>query len=276
MLLESFQRTSSPVADLKRLDAAKGLRGRCTTLLGANEYSMLQVEAPSVPAEELAQAVRWKVKDMLEYPVESATLDLLRIPIDTIAPGRPPALFAVVARNETLLPKIRLFQEAKVGVTVIDIPELALRNVAALFETENRGLVMLNFGSGGGMLIFTFRGELYVTRRIEITLEQLEAADEARRSELFDRIALEVQRSVDNFERLYNVIALSRLIVPDLPGVPGLIDYLKGYLSLAVEPMDLAEVMDFPAIPELRNVRRQAECLEAIGAALRSDPAGAA
>lgn len=257
-----------------RLSALQRMRkeigGGVLLLLAGGEYQLLQVDAPDLQGDELKAALRWKVKDLIDYPVEQATIDAFDIRLEGAAAARGRQCFVVAANNAGLGARIRLFQDARVPLAVIDIPDLAQRNVAALFETEQRGLALLNFGPEGGLLTFTYRGELYVVRRIEITLEQLEQADETRRSELFDRIALEVQRSVDNFERMYNFITLSRLITPDLPSVPGLLDYLKGYLSLKAEPMDLAEVLDFPAIPELRNPRRQAECLNVIGAALRA------
>ena len=238
-------------------------------LLSAGEYQLVQVDAPDLQGEELKASLRWKVKDMLDFPAEQATVDAFDIRLEGAAASRGRQCYVVAANNATLTPKIRMFQDAKVPLSVIDIPELAQRNIAAYFETENRGLALLNFTPEGGLLTFTYKGELYAVRRIEISLEQLEQADDARRSDLYDRIALEVQRSVDNFERQYNFITLSRLITADLPTVPGLLEYLKGYLSLKTEALDLAEALDFPSIPELRNPRRQAECLPVIGAALR-------
>ena len=55
----------------------------------------------------------------------------------------------------------------------------------------------------------------------------------------------------------------------------GLQQYLAPNISIPVEVMDLATVMDFPRIPELKHPERQSQCLAAIGAALR-DEAGAA
>lgn len=245
----------------------------CTTLLAAGEYQLLQVDGVEGEGDERRSALRWKIKDMVDFPVDGATLDVFDIRLEGAAASRGKQCFVAVSNNAVLAPKIQSFQAAKIALDTIDIPELAQRNIAALFEQENRGLALLNFTADGGLLTFTYTGELYVVRRIEVSLAQLEQADEARRSELFDRIALEVQRSVDNFERMYNFITLSRLVTPELPGVPGLLDYLRGYLSLAVAPLDLAEVLEFPAIPELRNPRRQAECLLTLGAALRHEAA---
>ena len=248
-------------------------RSACTTLLAPGEYQLLQVDSVEGEGDERRGALRWKIKEMVDFPVDSATLDVFDIRLEGAAASRGKQCFVVASNNATLAPKIQSFQSARIELDTIDIPELAQRNIAALFEQENRGLALLNFTSDGGMLTFTYKGELYVVRRIEVSLDQLEQADEARRTELFDRIALEVQRSVDNFERMYNFVTLSRLVTPDLPTVPGLLDYLRGYLSLAVAPLDLAEVLDFPAIPELRNTRRQAECLLTVGAALRHEAA---
>lgn len=269
--LSTFERDDNDLKALKRLagqfDVAGNLLG---TLLVAGEYQLVQTEAPELAdRDELKEALRWKVKDMVDFPVDQATLDCFELPQDGAVAGRGRQVFVVVAKNEVLRPKIELFQDARLKLAVIDIPEMGLRNIARLFETQLRGLVLLNFTPLGGILIFTFRGELCAVRRIEITLEQLETAEDGRLTELFDRVALEVQRSVDNFERQFNSITLSRLVTAEMQSVPGLLDYLRGYLSIKVEPLDLAEVIDFPAVPELRNTRRQAELMPVIGAALR-------
>src|SRR5688572_26730648 len=49
-------------------------RFRCATLLPAPQYQLQLLDAPNVPDAELKSAVRWKLKDFLEYPVESATV----------------------------------------------------------------------------------------------------------------------------------------------------------------------------------------------------------
>jgi len=270
--LSTFERDANDVAALKRIAGQYDARGDAlATALVVGEYQLVQTDAPEIQdREELKEALRWKVKDMVDFPVDQTTLDVFDVSQDGQVAGRARQVFVVMAKNEVLRPKIELFQAAKLPLSVIDIPEMGMRNVARLFETQLRGLVMLNFTPLSGMLLFTFRGELCASRRIEITLEQLEKAEDSRLTDLFDRIALEVQRSIDNFERQFNTITLSRLVMVDLPSVPGMVDYLKNYLSTKVEPIDLAEVIDFPAIPELRAPRRQAELMPIIGVALRS------
>jgi len=268
-LLESFERGSSDVDALKRVSAKLHLNQyRCTTLLNEGEYQLLQTDPPAVGAEEMKEALRWKIKDMVDFPVEAASVDVLPIPTEG-AVGRAAQVFAVVAKNEVLIPRVQLFQEAKAGLEAIDIPELAQRNIAALFEEENRGLAMLALDNGGGLLTFTFRGELYVVRHSDVTLEQLQRSEGERREQLFEKLALDVQRSMDNFDRMNSHITLTRLLVSPVPGVSGFMDYLRQYVYIPVEELDLAKVLDFPSIPELKQPERQAQCLRVIGAALR-------
>lgn len=271
--LLSFERDGNDVAALKRIAAQFDLRRQALgTLLVVGEYQFLQADAPELEDRaELKEALRWKVKDLVDYPVAEATLDYFEIPPAAVGAGRGRQLFVAIADNRTLRPKIELFQDARLPLAVIDLPEMALRNVARLFESPQRGLALLNFTPLGGMLAFTFGGELIAVRRIEITLDQLEAAQEGRLAELFDRVALEVQRSVDNVERQFNAVTLGRLLTLDLPTVPGLVDYLTHYLSIKVEPLVLAEAIDFPTLPEFTEPRRQAALLPAIGAALRQE-----
>ena len=109
---------------------------RFTTLLSANEYQLMMVDAPNVPVDELKTAIRWKIKDSLSYHVDDATIDVLQIPTNKYGSDRPQSLYAVAASNETIRKRIALFEKARIELSVIDIPETAQRNIAALFEME--------------------------------------------------------------------------------------------------------------------------------------------
>lgn len=183
-------------------------------------------------------------------------------------------VYAVAASASTVGAVMHDYAVAKLPLEAIDIPELAQRNVAALFETENRGLAFLHLDESGGLLTITYRGELYAVRKIEISAAQLADADPDRRAQLLERVMLELQRTLDNFDRQYSFISVAGLLVASCPEVSELQSYLAENLYVPVQRMDLATVCDFPAVPELRDVARQAQCLPVIGAALRS--AGAA
>jgi MSHA biogenesis protein MshI len=243
---------------------------RCTTVLGGGDYQFMSVEAPNVPRAELKTAMRWRLKDVLDFPVDEATYDVLDIPLDPNAAVRPQqSIFAIAARNSVIQARQKLFAKSKIRLRTIDIPEMAQRNVSALLEPEGRGIAMLSFNEDGGLLTVSWRAELYLSRRIDVTLAQLLEADLERRHQSFDKITLELQRSLDNFERQFSFISVAKLVLAP-SGADGLQDYLAGNLYTRVETLDLGQVLDIAGIPELADPARQQRFFVAIGAALRS------
>jgi MSHA biogenesis protein MshI len=239
-----------------------------STLLGGREYQMLAVEAPNVQPDELKAAVRWRLKDMLDFHVDDATIDVLDIPADKNAAVRASQMFAVAARNAVIEARQALFAKAKVELSVIDIPETAQRNMSALLEPEGRGLALLSFNDAGGLLTVTFGGELYLSRRIDVGIEMIRDTDPERRNQTYDKITLELQRSLDHFDRQFHYVTVAKLLLAPLP-TSALHDYLSSNLYMPVDALDLASVLDLSKVPELQALEVQQRHFLALGAALR-------
>jgi len=272
VLLCAFHPVSeiSPDALMELCKEAKLGSAQFTTLLNASEYQMMLVDAPNVPLAELKTAIRWRIKDALNYHVDDATVDVLQIPARHNAGDRPQSLYAVAASNETIKKRMALFEKAKMDIQAIDIPEMAQRNIAALFEQSGRGLALLVFDDSGGLLTFTCDGELYLARRIEVTAGQLQDVVADARQQSVERVEIEVQRSLDYFDRQYHHINVARLLIA-APDSAGLIKTLKVDLSFPVEPLELAQVMDVSAVPDLLNNQFMTYALPTLGAALRQE-----
>ncbi len=271
---ESFPKEGSEADTLARLRKELRLgRYRCTTLLKSEHYQMHQFEAPNVPPAEVKAAMRWRVKDALDYPIEAAIVEVLDIPVDRAALTQTHALYAISARTSTIETCIKPFTDAHVPLAAIDIPDLAQRNIAALFEADVRGVAMLVFEEGEGVLTFSSGGELYLVRRIEVAYSQLNDPNEATRQRHFERIALEVQRSLDHVDSQYHHVPIARLMLMPLPQEVGLQEFLAANLYIPVETIDLAQVLDLHEAPALADPAVQARYLATIGAALRNEEA---
>lgn len=242
----------------------------CTLLLAPGEYQMLLIEAPNVPAAELKTAVRWKIKDSLSYHVDNATVDVLQVSAAQSGSARTPSLYVVAAANDVIQKHMALFEQAKIKLDVIDIQEMAQRNIATLFEQEGRALVLLAFDDNGGLLTITAGGELCMARRIEISAGQLQDANESLREQSRDRIELELQRSLDYFDRQFNHLSVSRVLV-SAPDGTGLVEFLASMMSAKVEKLDLSQVLDVSTIPALAESEFVARALPVLGAALRRE-----
>lgn len=241
-----------------------------TTLLAPGEYQMFLLDAPNVHADEMKAAIRWRLKDLLSYLVDDATIDVLRIPTHKAGGERPQSLYAVASPNSAIRKLEVLFDKAKIDLNVIDIPEMAQRNIAALFEEDEHGLALLALDEDGGLLTFTCGGELYLARRIEITLGQLQDSDEGLRQQHLERLELELQRSMDYFGRQYSYISVARLLV-SAPEQLGLVTLLAPGLDVPVEQLDLAQVLDISAVPKLADSEHAVRAFLPLGAALRHE-----
>jgi MSHA biogenesis protein MshI len=105
---------------------------------------------------------------------------------------------------------------------------------------------------------------------MEITLGQLQDADEALRQQYHDRVELEVQRSLDYFDRQFHNIPVERMLV-SAPEDLGLVQLIANNLDMPVEQLNLKQGMDIFGIPELADSEYASYALHALGAALRQE-----
>ena len=213
-------------------------------MLGAADYQLLSLEAPNVPPEELKTSVGWRLKDMLDFPLADATIDVFDIPPDQNAPVRGKSVFAVAARNSAVAPApghVYCGQDQPVG-------DRHSRNGPAQYRrpagNAGRGLAMLSFDADGGLLTVNFNAELYLSRRIDVKLAQLAEGSDDQKHQYYDKITLELQRSFDHFDRQFHFINVIKLMLAPT-GTDGLHGYLADNLYMPVEVLDLAGVFEF-------------------------------
>ena len=241
----------------------------CTTLLDIGDYQLLMVEAPEVPPAELRSAIRWRVREMIDFHVDDAMVDVFDAPASA-ARGIQDHLYAVVARSSLVQERVDQLQDAGANLEVIDIPELALRNVVARLPENADGVAMLYFAEGRGLITLVRDSTLYLARPLELGYRDFAEAG-ADASHLWGHIALEVQRSMDYYDRHFQQANISNVLIAPLPvAVPGLEEGLQQNLGLPVRSVTLDEVVELetPVSQE-----QAAHCFLAVGAALRKEAA---
>lgn len=246
------------------VDAARRIPNRkwpVVSVLTPSAYSMLLVEAPDVAEEELRAAVRWRIKDLLDFHIDDAVIEVFQMPQQGRG-GPTRMMYAIAAREHEVRRRVDDAAEAGLSLGVIDVLELSLRNIATLLDTDGRGVALLYEYDKGGILLLVRHGVLYLARHIDTGTEQLEMGE--MRAALVDGLALEVQRSLDYYESHYEQNSIPVLYTWGLESWD--IEQLDNALGLGVRPLELHELFEFDADPDPRS---QKLCLPAIGAALR-------
>jgi MSHA biogenesis protein MshI len=242
-------------------------RARCTLALEPGEYTIVTTDAPAVPKEELRAAVRWRIKDLLDFPVDEATLDVFDAPGGAAGQAAQP-VYVVAARNGAIRRVAELCNDTGINLDVIDIPELAQRNLAALCPEDQLGLALIVFEPDHGLITISRNGELYLSRRIDFGMDALSRSEDATR--YFEPITLEVQRSLDYFDSHFRAAPTTHLAIVLPVAVPGLVEALAANLNLRVSELRPAERLAcdaaFASLLEQR-------CAVTLGAALREEEA---
>lgn len=249
----------------------------CNVTLGLGDYTLLLVESPDVPAGERRAAIRWRIRDLVDFDTEDAVIDVFELPPHKGA-EQSPMIYAVVARRERIDQCTALFKQAGATLNAIDIPELVIRNVAALLPEDASGVAFLYLDEDTGLITLTRQDVLYLSRRIDTGQARIrELAPAGQLTEklegCLDGIIIEIQRSLDYYESHYAQPPASGLVISPLQSpVAGLDDYLASQLGMSTRILDLNSLVDSSTpIPD----ELQGPCLPALGAALREVEAGA-
>lgn len=227
------------VSQLKEWVSAHNLSGQpCHAVLSSSQYKTYPVERPQVEDSEMSDAVRWKVKDLLDYSIEEAVIDAYEFPKDALR-GRPEQVSVVSARTSTIQNVVNVIEEAGLNLITIDIADLALRNIASrLVENENQTSALLYLRSGEGMVVLIKNNTLYFSRHFDFSLEALN--DVAQQDNVIQHLALEVQRSFDYFDsQMAQVPPQFLYLMGPTPNLP-LANMLGGSISAQVKVFDMS------------------------------------
>ncbi|MFO7604182.1 MAG: hypothetical protein R6X06_10260 [Gammaproteobacteria bacterium] len=276
----------TPVQALERLMKQQPLGNTDAVLvLEKADFVLQTMESPQVEAAEKVQAIRWKLKDTIDFDVSEAIIDLFDVP-QPAGSSRQAMVYVVAAHRPVLQQKTTPLLEHDIRLSAIDIPELAQRNIAALLPEDKQGVALLALSSDSGLLTLTCDVTLYLSRQLELGYRQLTPAPSVADSDMsmvglspdmqraMDQIVLEVQRSLDYYESHFGLAPITSLVIAPLAvEVPGLLQYIASQLGVQVRMLDISSVLDTRE-PIARE--QQAACWTALGAALRQDEAGPA
>ncbi|MHA6492098.1 MSHA biogenesis protein MshI [Pseudomonas borbori] len=265
-LLDCEFRAAAPdqqAAALKALVADLGLAGLPVNLvLHPATYQMLLLDSPDIPAEELRDAMRWRIKELISEPLDQVVVDAFALPTDAYR-GRSRMAYCAVLGKANMLRWDELMRQAGLVLSSIDVTEMAFRNLGLLAGAEGMNVAVLRLRSSEGLICVQHGADLYMARRIEHGLEQ--AGQE------FSTVTLEIQRSLDYFESQLGKGYINRLLLLPMKrdGATAL-QALGSGLAVKLQALDLRELfVDQPAAD--LDEPQQAYCIAAVGAALREE-----
>ncbi|MFP4561290.1 MAG: pilus assembly protein PilM [Thiohalorhabdus sp.] len=280
----------------------RGLQGcSSTSLLYRPQFNLVLTEAPDGVAEEdLPAAMRWRVRDLIDFPAEEAVVDVLPIPVPPL-PGEGDPLLVVAAPRETVRARVTAFLEAGLDLQVVDIPDMAHRNLVRLLPDEgSSGVCLVVLSPEDPLITISRHGELVFSRQLGVNVreelgalaveggeapetsgvEGLALEDEpAGGEEAFqragtgyaERLALEIQRSLDYYDSRFRQGGVQRIhLAGEGALVEGLMEELEEVLGRDFRFLDPRDFLTISteSEAEVGDLRVQ-EAIYALGAGLR-------
>ena len=267
LTLEGWNSLETADADgaVRALRSQGSRRDRLHVVLPWDSFSLFLLERPEVPPSEIRGALRWKIRELIDYHPDDATLDAFEVPVET-RPGSPRMIYVAAAPTARLRAVIEDVAASPATLSVIDIPELCLRNLVTTHPAEADGVVAVYCEARQGCLLICRGRSVYLARRLDFG----QPADTADRETFYERVALEIQRSLDYVDRHYRLPLPKSVVFLPLPTPdPALPDAVGARLGLACTTFSLIGVLG-EMRPPVRPEDENGLCL-AVGALLRDE-----
>ena len=230
-----------------------------TYVMGPRDYSIIQVDAPKVPDEEVKAALKWQIRDLIDIPVSDISLDTFEIPASGLDRSNK-MLNVIVAKKSFINKRTALLNSADINTYSIDITEIALKNISNEHKEDSNNISLNVFILNSTIYIeISNKENLYLSRSININTEG---------HEFYESLALDIQRSMDHYESNYHDSDISNIEIysGSKNKLNGFYSHALKYFSEKVKKITMEEI-----ISGCNQIEAQdANYLPIIGAAMRA------
>jgi MSHA biogenesis protein MshI len=159
----------------------------CHIVLGDQDYRLLLIDKPLVTQDELAQAVPWLVKDLIDFPLQEAAIDSFEIPTREEDTSH---LYAVITKKKDLIDMEDLLHACQLQLASITILELAIQPLLQHPPSGDATTAYIYPREHSIYFLLSSAGTIHFVRKIGDMNELKETAQ-------IDNLLLELQRSID-------------------------------------------------------------------------------
>ncbi len=216
-------------------------------VLNYDAYHMYQVDPPSVPEEEMNQALLFSIRDRINYPVNEGQLD--SFPLPQKAQRSNQSRVNVVVSHLPLLANITQgIRAAGLENSSIDIPELALGHLLRDHPDMGKGICLIAYREDKVTLMVYREDELYLSRTLSNIHNWSQCLDPESFQEA-ENLVLEIQRTLDYYQSQMAQPPVAKVLLPDwsVPLEP-LLAFLGDNLGTKVELLEISTAEPAPPV----------------------------
>ncbi len=223
--------------------------------LAPSYYQLLQIDQPKVGEKELANAAKWLVKDLIDFPVSEAVIGAFPV---LNRPGATKKCTAVVGKVNEIAAIRSAAEQAEFDLLGIGITELTLNAILSQQKQADHGVGMVVLQPNTHLLCVSSEGILHFSRNLSVDYGQpiLEKADE------LDKLALDIQRSLDYYQsHLQQPMPASVLLVDSGDDDEMLVEQINNRITIPLGLFDFSEFFILPDSSDQSVLRPHAVAL---------------
>lgn len=301
-------RGEDSLEDFARRLASKGLKGlQATAMLRPSQYQFLQIDAPNVPPEELRAAARYQIKELVDSHMDDITLDVLKVGDGAHKSGEHLFVVAAanaIVRDVLALSDLMKWDITVIDIQ--ETAQRNLQNAMASkgdSPAQKADALLTIADDHQAVLTISANDELFYSRRLELStgflvmpwaqhepfpaatsndgympvgeyIPDLGSTDfsaanvDAGHSEPAQRFLVEVQRSLDLWDRSWSSLPLNALQISAGQRTEEMAAWLSQEMGQSVNPLDIDAL--FPGFSRRPDAERL-ECLPLLGILLRTE-----
>lgn len=241
-------------------DTYKLINATARLVFEHSQYQLLMTDALDVERSELANALKWQVKDLLEHRVDDVLLDAFLVPKHGNANHLKKAFVAACCLSD--VQKIqKIFKQHFFLLSEVNIALFSERNLLQLLPSHDETDIMVSFCENYCYISLIQQGNVYFVRKIinQNTASLLEF-DEEGRSELLT----ELQRSIDYCRSHLKLPEVRRIVFPYLFSEH--IETISVFKRLLSQEVILLDVTEHWSLGKELSSNNQLHCWYALGA----------
>lgn len=263
--LTEYNTVLSGLAKLHKLDAIP-----CNFVLNPDEYQLLQVEKPQVDKQEMQSALRWHIKDLIDFHIDDVVLDFITLPVENMP------LQVIAARKAVIQDRVELLLEAGCQLASIDIAAQSARNLIAKVKSvpTDSSVGLLNLWDTSAKISVLLNHDLYINRLTNIGAESLitVSEDDIDSQPVIDALAVELQRTFDYYESSSRQGSVNQLLImSNTRPVAQLDEMIQQRLGIDCQIVTLHNLNDLDIDLTMQTTELPDACLMAVGGALRTE-----
>ena len=236
----------------------KGVSTSC--ILSRELYRLILIDLPeNVPKNELREATKWMIKDLIDFPMDNLASDVFALPKLSQNDNKA---YVCVAKKHMLKVRQQQIISSELALVEMSIIDLALTALTAQLP-ENQIHVLVSLLPSHSTLLLTMNNSLCLKHDIECTID---FSSENNQIQGLDTLPTQIKSFVGYFlAQLYQNYPVEIFVLPTGKYTEIIIDNIHSSLPYPVKKIDISKLFSLPQNTAQNEIDR---CMVSLGGLL--------